>query len=42
LAREKYLLEKFVISLHVNAFAIQPSTLALLRTVTLSFFSSLS
>jgi hypothetical protein len=41
-AHEKYLLEKFVISLHLNAFAIQPSTLALLRTITLSFFNSLS
>jgi hypothetical protein len=28
LAREKYLLEKFVISLHAIASAIQPSTLA--------------
>jgi hypothetical protein len=31
LVREKYLLEKFIISLHVNASAIQPSTLALLH-----------
>jgi hypothetical protein len=29
LVREKYLLENFVISLHANASAIQPSTLAL-------------
>jgi hypothetical protein len=39
---EKYLLEKFVISLHANASAIQHSTLVLLGTVTLNFFSSLS
>jgi hypothetical protein len=30
LACEKYMFEKFVIYLHVNASAIQPSTLALL------------
>jgi hypothetical protein len=30
LAREKYMLAKFIISLHLNAFAIQPPTLALL------------
>jgi hypothetical protein len=37
LAHEKYKFEKFVISLHVNASAIHPSILALLRTVYLSF-----
>jgi hypothetical protein len=37
LACEKYMLEKFVITLHVNASAIHPSTLALLRTIYLSF-----
>jgi hypothetical protein len=37
LSREKYKLEKFVISLHVNASTIHPSTLALLWTVYLSF-----
>jgi hypothetical protein len=42
LAREKYMLEKFVISLHANAYAIHPSTLALLHIVALSFFNSLS
>jgi hypothetical protein len=42
LAREKYMLEKFIISLHANTSAIHPSTLALLRTVYLSFFNSLS
>jgi hypothetical protein len=30
LAREKYMVEKFIISLHVNASAIHPSTFALL------------
>jgi hypothetical protein len=39
---EKYMLEKFVISLHVNASAIHPSTLVMLRTIYLSFFNSLS
>jgi hypothetical protein len=38
LACEKYMFEKFVIYLHVNASAIQPSTLALLWTIYLSFF----
>jgi hypothetical protein len=38
LAREKYMLENFVISLHANASVIHPSTLALLRTVYLKFF----
>jgi hypothetical protein len=42
LACEKYILEKFVISLHANASTIQPSSLALLPTVYLSFFNSLS
>jgi hypothetical protein len=42
LACEKYMLEKFVISLHVSVFTIHPSTLALLRIIYLSFFNSLS
>ena len=38
----KYFLVKCDISLRANASAIQPSTLALLRTVDLSFLSCLS
>jgi hypothetical protein len=38
----KYALDKFTISLHVNASIIHPSTLVLLCTVALSFFNSLS
>jgi hypothetical protein len=37
-----YMLEKFVIFLHVNASVIHPSTIALMRNVALSFFNSLS
>jgi hypothetical protein len=37
LACEKNMLDKFVISLHVNASTIHPLTLALLRNVYLSF-----
>jgi hypothetical protein len=42
LARKKYMLEKFVISLHVNASTIHPSPLTLFQTIYLSFFNSLS
>jgi hypothetical protein len=42
LAHQKSELEKFIISLHVNASAIHPSTLALLHTVAVSFFNSVS
>jgi hypothetical protein len=39
---EKYMLEKFVISLHMKASAIHPSTLAILLAIYLSFFNSIS
>jgi hypothetical protein len=41
-AREKYIYEKFIISLQMNASAMHPSTLASLRIVNLCFFNSLS